>query len=213
MAAIGERRQLDGFPDYCCDIQTELYKRRPDRFGKLLKLHGSLNWLYCPGCQRLEVAVSRSGKDFTKALEELYSQQETRGDDLYQRYTCHGSPCRECGVFVRPVMITPTQKKDYRNPHIATVWYEADRMLRHATSAIFVGYSLPDDDVEVAYLMKRSLAHLAPQMITVVEYDDPPHPLRDNPVGQRYRSLFGDEIDWQPEGFLAWVQREEQAKV
>jgi hypothetical protein len=53
---------------------------------------------------------------------------------------------------VRPVMITPTQKKDYRNPHIAQVWYRAEELLRSASEVVFVGYSMPSDDVEVVYL-------------------------------------------------------------
>ncbi len=68
-------------------------------------------------------------------------------------------------------MIAPTHFKDYRNPHLAQVWYEAERVLREANKVIFIGYSLPDDDVEVVYLLKRSLAHLEPECITVVEFD------------------------------------------
>src|SRR5581483_7144012 len=43
--------------DYACDVRNEAYRiRKP--YGKLLKLHGSLNWLFCPGCQMLQVAMS-----------------------------------------------------------------------------------------------------------------------------------------------------------
>ena len=43
----------DGYhlPDYGCDIATDIYNARP-HFGVLLKIHGSLNWSYCPGCGR-----------------------------------------------------------------------------------------------------------------------------------------------------------------
>ena len=36
--------------------------------------------------------------------------------------------------------------------------------------AIFIGYSMPEDDVEVIYLFKRGLAKLMPRAITIVEY-------------------------------------------
>jgi len=46
-----------GFPDYGCDLATAFYRDRP-KFGTLLIIHGSFNWLYCPGCHRLELGVS-----------------------------------------------------------------------------------------------------------------------------------------------------------
>jgi ferredoxin len=103
-------RSQGTFPDYGCEIQTETY-RNFQKFGKLFKLHGSLNWLYCPNCNRLDVAVSRSGKSFSKALEQLYMSEGGETNDLDHRYSCHGSPCKACGTFVRPVMITPTSRR------------------------------------------------------------------------------------------------------
>lgn len=203
------RRSGDRFPEYCCDIQTETY-RQWGKWGRLLKLHGSLNWLYCPNCNRLDVAVSRAGWGFSKALEQLYMTEGGAANDLDARYTCHGSPCRTCGTFVRPVMITPTQKKDYRNPHIAQVWYKAEELLRSATSVVFVGYSMPADDVEVVYLLKRGLEHLPAQEITVVEYDQQNRGVGDHEVGQRYRSVFGEGVQWHTCGFAGWL--EERAK-
>lgn len=69
---------------------------------------------------------------------------------------------------MRPVMITPTQREDYRNPHITQVWYKAEELLRSASTALFIGYSMPAADVEVIYLFKRGLEHLPAQAITVV---------------------------------------------
>jgi hypothetical protein len=108
-------------------------------------------------------------------------------------------------------LITPTYRKDYRNPHVARIWYEAERALQRANRVIFVGYSLPDDDVEVIHLLKRGLGTLSPQplpaeQITVVEKDDQHRPLQLHPVGQRYRALFGDGIDFRTEGFGSWLQ-------
>jgi hypothetical protein len=195
------------FPDYCCDIQTTVYRDRP-KSGTLLKLHGSLNWLYCPNCHRLDVAVSRSGI-FSKALEELFIADGGINNDLDHRYTCRGSGCPNCGTFVRPVMITPTQKKDYRNPHIGRIWLKAEEMLREATSVVFVGYSMPPDDVEVVYLFKRALEHLPAQEITVVEFDDQNRKVEDHEVGQRYQSVFGPGIQWHTCGFSGWVQEQQ----
>jgi hypothetical protein len=136
-------------------------------------------------------------------LDELFHET----DEIEGRYEPYGVQCRDsrnCRGHVRPILITPTHRKDYRNPHIARIWYEADRMLRHADKVVFIGYSLPDDDVEVIYLFKQALAHLDASRVTVVEtvaMDD-----RTNQVGERYRALFGDSLDWRSEGFAGWLQ-------
>lgn len=69
----------------------------------------------------------------------------------------------------------------------------------------FIGYSLPDDDVHITYLLKRSLAHLSASTMTVVEIDKCKRGLKENPVGSRYRILFSEDIDWHPEGMAEWL--------
>lgn len=202
----GEKTGHVGVPDYGCDVATPAYRSLP-RSGKLFKLHGSLNWLYCPGCHRLDVGVSEAGRMF-KVLDTLYQEEYNRLED---RYSCMGAACRECGANVRPVMVTPTYLKDYRNPHISRTWYEAERTLRRADRVIFVGYSLPEDDLAVTYLLKRGLSHLHGSAVTVVEFDPAGRGLRDHPVGARYRTLFGDALDWRTEGFGEWVDAHEAA--
>jgi len=189
----------DCLPDYGCDITTERYWQLPHR-GTLFKIHGSLNWSYCPACYRLDLGVTESGRTH-KMLEELYQI-----NPLEPRYSCHGFPCPGCETPVEPVLITPTQLKDYRNPHVQRVWTLADQALRRAERVIIVGYSLPDDDLDVIYLLKRSLGQLVrkkPRKITVVEYtdDDSLQAIDEHPVGRRYRTIFGPDIDWRTDGF------------
>lgn len=186
-------------PEYGCDITTERYNTQP-HLGLLLKIHGSLNWSYCPGCDRLDLGVSQSGSTY-KMLDELYQV-----NPLEDRYSCHGFPCPVCATFVEPVLITPTQLKDYRNPHVTKVWTLAEQTLRNAERVIIVGYSLPDDDLDVIYLLKRGLGQLAnraPQNIAVIEKtnDQTMREISQHPVGRRYRSIFGPHIDWRTDGF------------
>ena len=69
--AVSERRLPEGsFPDYRCDISSDFYHNEPTRFGTLLKLHGSLNWLYCRTCHRLEIGASESRR-YLKVLQRL----------------------------------------------------------------------------------------------------------------------------------------------
>ena len=192
-------------PEYGCDITTDRYKAQP-HMGNLLKIHGSLNWSYCPGCDRLDLGVSESGSTY-KMLDELYQV-----NPLEKRYSCHGFSCTSCSTFVEPILITPTQLKDYRNPHVTKVWTLAEQALRNADRAIIVGYSLPDDDLDVIYLLKRGLGQLAnrsPEKITVVERatDDAMGTIAKHSVGRRYRSIFGPNIDWRIDGFEGLIAR------
>jgi hypothetical protein len=205
MVKLAENEGQAAFPDYGFDISTGFYRER-SKFGRLLKLHGSLNWMYCPNCFRVDLGLSESGRYTAKVLDELYNVG-VQTDTLEHRYTCHGSPCSRCNAFVEPMLISPSFQKDYRNPHTVQIWREADAMLRQAKRVIFVGYSLPEDDIHVQYLLKRAAGHLSPHQVTVVEFD-PEHsrPPFEHPVGRRYIWLFGDGIDWHPEGFANWLQ-------
>jgi NAD-dependent SIR2 family protein deacetylase len=199
MMFLSESRLPEGgLPAYHCAISSDFYRNEAAHFGVLLKLHGSLNWLYCKTCHRLEIGASESRK-YLKVLSRLV------GPSLEQSYMTDSGACPTCQRKLRPLLIAPTHLKDYRNPHLAQVWYEAERALRETARVVFIGYSLPEDDVEVIYMLKRSMAHLPPGQITVVGYD-PTMPLLDaHPVGRRYRTLFGDGIDWHPEGLDAWL--------
>ncbi len=201
MCEVAQRHSSKAAPDYGCDIRTEAYATK-ERYGKLLKLHGSLNWMFCPGCQRLDLGMSASGKTIADSslLEELYNFKPLDRHFLCSEDSCDECQCKFCGAPLRAVMITPSFAKDYRNPHIQRVWYEAEWMLRESTRAYIIGYSLPNDDLEVIHLLRRGLEHLAPEHITVVAQSP------DDSTWRRYRSLFGPQIHFETNGFEAWSE-------
>ena len=192
-AMIRSQGAAVSFPDYGCNIRMP---EGQDTFGRLLKLHGSLNWLYCPACQRLELLVNRARKRTEPTPARMYDVMRVLG----KRVTC-----TNCGSLSHPVLVTPTHMKDYRNPHITSVWYEAHQMLRNVDHVVFVGYSLPENDVEVIYLLKRGLRQVKPENMTVIEKDDQRRDLSDHPVGRRYRAIFGDGIKWHMDGLEEWL--------
>jgi len=187
-------------PNYHCGIANISQIGPEQRFGTLLKLHGSLNWLLCKTCLRLELGVTDSIRYQTVL-------QKVVGPDLRSTFQADGAHCPVCQSKLRPLLVAPSHLKDYRNPHLAQVWYEAQRVMRQAKRVIFVGYSMPDDDVEVVYLVKRSLADIRdPKQITVVEYckENPAIAAGEHPVGRRYQTLFG-KIDWHAGGLDHWL--------
>jgi hypothetical protein len=205
-------------PDYGVDISTPQYLRVKSRgiYGHLFKIHGSLNFLYCEKCSRLDLFVSEglNGLHTSKALDELYHEAP-----FNDAYSCKGTHCRnhpKCDGFVSPILITPTFIKDYQNPHVNKVWREAEAAMKNADKAIIIGYSLPTDDIEIAMLFKRGLSHLDRKQITIVEYVDKDiekslkkrMPLEQHPTGQRFRSVLGPGLDWHTTGFEGWLSEQ-----
>lgn len=192
-------------PDYHIDAVTPEYQRK-QKVGALLKIHGSLNWLFDPVSYDVEIGLSPTGYAFKSALGSVEQATDLPRVDadlfLMKKSAIHDRRGDSPSQGLRPVLITPTMLKDYRNPHIARVWYEAERKLRTADRAVFIGYSLPADDLQVVYLLKRGLAHLPPDRITVVEYEGAG---RDHFVRRNYAAVFGRDIDWQPKGFEGWL--------
>jgi hypothetical protein len=131
MFLLGEAHQGQ-LPDYGVKFSTQRYTdlcRRRGTFGLLLKIHGSLNWLFCEKCKRLDLFVSQ-GMHTGKALDELYNSVPF--DDAY---SCRGTPCRnrpDCDGFVSPILITPTYVKDYKNKYINRVWEKAESAMKKA---------------------------------------------------------------------------------
>lgn len=56
----------------------------------------------------------------------------------------------------RVALIPPTWRKDFSRP-LRGVWIEAIRALKNATRIIFLGFSFPDTDVHIKYLLAAGL--------------------------------------------------------
>lgn len=173
--------------DYGIDFRNfgdDWSRPRLDASIFLFKLHGSLNWLFCPTCNSIKITP------YTKGVMKIWSEFEV----------CEGDDCRQ-----RPLIIPPTYQKVYSNAHLSQVWLRAEHLLRRASSVVFVGYSLPESDVHIKYLLKKSLfkanCHKSKCKITVI---DKKGKSSDSEEAIRYRRLFGD-IDYQPIGFEAFA--------
>jgi hypothetical protein len=125
------------FPDYGFFLAKE--KQRLEFKGKavpLYKLHGSLNWLFCPVC----CSIHHLG---TEKID--YRLAEEPG------FICDTRGCIEYQV---PVLIPPTYLKDISNPFLLGTWNRAQSVLKSVKRIYFCGYSLPDADFQVKYLLK-----------------------------------------------------------
>lgn len=109
-------------------------KPRPEKSISLYKLHGSLNWLYCPTCISLKLTPKE------KSVPKLVFKSEE---------------CK-CGSEMIPIIIPPTFFKVMSNFYLQQIWYKSEIALRQAKKIIFCGYSFSDADIHVKYLLKRA---------------------------------------------------------
>ncbi len=160
---------------------------RQDMYVKLYKLHGSLNWLYCPACRAVD--LTRGGKGAVY----IFQNKEIAN-------------CPVCQVRYDPMIITPTYLKNYDNHYIGRVWVAAEESLQQADEIVFIGYSLPDADIVLRTMFARSVyrnrtLNAQSPRITVVDYNEQ----QENPTRDRYERLFGS-INYTNEGFKHYVQ-------
>jgi SIR2-like domain len=120
------------------DWRTVPYELPSQSAPVLYKLHGSLNWVYCPSCQQLDVTVRAKGA-------------------LYVLEAARNFSCKECGTRYSPFVIAPTLLKTYHNSLLAQIWRHTEERISKADDIVFVGYSMPDADVQLRGMLTRAV--------------------------------------------------------
>lgn len=134
---------LDLFPGKKVDYGVDFVNYKENSFEppdldsiKFFKLHGSLNWLYCPTCNNLRITP------YEKGVYELMI------DPIK-------SLCDNCETVYSPIIVPPTFYKDLSKVFLNEVWNKAENELLEVEHLIFCGYSFPDADIHIKYLIKR----------------------------------------------------------
>ena len=177
---------LDLYPrwdvDYCLNlrnytIDNDFNKPRKGYEIKLLKLHGSLNWMFCPVCN--SVRLNTGGKIADKIIERRIK-------------------CEVDHAIQRPLLIPPTWLKIYDSIHLSKIWFEAENLLRKADRVFFIGCSFAESDFHVRYLAIKSLyrKRQAPEIVVVTRETN----VEGSELDLRYKRNFGS-IKLLPIGF------------
>ncbi len=121
---------------------------------RLYKLHGSTNWLRCGLCDRLYVNPQVDIAVFA------YARKPDPNN------SCH---CGHSNLQVQ--IVSPSFVRDMRDPNLVAVWRGALEWLREAEDWIIIGYSFPDEDMNIRGLFTRALAsRKTPPKVTVVQH-------------------------------------------
>jgi hypothetical protein len=130
-----DERGADGF-DYSVPFVNQNQPAGRRRPTPLFKLHGSLNWLYCSTCRDLQVTPHEKGV-------------------MRLKWEPEKAVCQRCENPRSPIVIPPTFFKVLSNLLLRNIWDEAERECLSARRLVFCGYSFPDADIHVRYLLKR----------------------------------------------------------
>jgi hypothetical protein len=144
----------------------------------LLKLHGSLNWLRCELCGHVTMNVS----------------QRIASLDNWESRSPRGYNVCWCGGLLRSILVTPSVVRDVRDANLLGIWGAALEDLRLADEWVFVGYSLPAEDIAIRSLLLRAWhARRRKQLrVRVIQLERPKCSACDIPseTFQRYRLFF-----------------------
>ncbi len=190
---IDKSHYLKAVVDYCCHISSfdkndERIKPGLEVLGrgdfnvKVLKLHGSLNWLQCQRCQRLYV----DGYDKIAVNQYLHHEFCRHCNENFDNdFNCESHR-------LSPNLIMPTFLKNLSNPQYKLIWQNAGIELSEASKIVFIGYSLPYADFEMRQLLSRMVRSDAE--VEVVGYSNDPACKEAQEFEKRYRVFFGDRI-------------------
>jgi hypothetical protein len=109
---------------------------REQESGFYIKLHGSIDWLYCPNfrCEnasRYHIDSGRAG----------------------------GGPCRRCGTLLKTFIVPPVATKVIEHEgKLAFLWNLALRAFANAGRIVVIGVSFAPSDYELRWLLRQGTA-------------------------------------------------------
>jgi hypothetical protein len=190
--ALTEERDEGSHLDYGVDFRNfdrpyDWSRPRLDGSVRLFKPHGSLNWLFCPTCNELEITPKEKGV-VTRLISDF-------ADKI----------CPDCESVYAPLIVPPTFYKDMNNTFLSTIWNRTDIALRKVNHIVFCGYSFPDADIHIKYLLKRAQTNRdTPVRFTVVNHYPGKDPKEAAQEKARYERFLGP-VDYTPLSFGDFV--------
>ncbi len=184
--ALTEERSRGGDIDLDYGIEFRNFERpndwrRPTLENRiqLFKPHGSLNWLFCRTCNALEITPTEKG-----VVTRLISQFDN-------------ASCEHCASVYSPLIVPPTFYKDMNNVFLSTIWNRTDVALQKVNHIVFCGYSFPDADIHIKYLLKRAQTNRqTPMKYTVINHFEGKNKEECKQEEYRYKRFLGPEVTY-----------------
>jgi NAD-dependent SIR2 family protein deacetylase len=123
---------------------------------KVIKPHGSLNWLYCDNCR---ILINDNDESITLKQRAGFLENDLKLlNDItksnFVRELQNKLPCSDCGNEISSHIATFSYRKTFRANSFSSIWNETEKQLSESDRWVFIGYSLPDADYEFKHLLK-----------------------------------------------------------
>ncbi len=143
---------LSAYRDLSWDRTNAPYEKYQSK-GYYLKLHGSIDWLYCPN-------------EDCGSYSKVFPVKNFIGEEhLINEYKCS-----ECSSIMEHLIIPPILNKSYsRFPFIKKLWNIALEELRSADELVIWGYRLPPTDFYNKWLFRQKSDKL--KKVTIINPD------------------------------------------
>ncbi|MCX7923468.1 MAG: hypothetical protein N3B21_15885 [Clostridia bacterium] len=168
----------------------------PGKITKIMKIHGSSNWLYCDNCRALFYDLyndipfhEKAG--FQSTDTELFDELKAISNKEDLMGSCR---CSICNNGISSHIATFRYRKSFRANSFPNVWKEAEDELTNSDKWVFIGYSLPEADYEFKHLLKLAelkLQHVKPENLSI-------HVILLNAQEAilQYKKFFGDRLTY-----------------
>jgi len=130
--------ELSAYRDFTWDRTGAPYEKYHSK-GYYLKLHGSIDWLYCPN-------------EDCGSYSKVFPVKNIIGEE----YFIADYKCSECSSRMKHLIIPPVLNKNYSNfPFIKKLWNIALEELKSADELVIWGYRLPPTDFYNMWLFRQ----------------------------------------------------------
>lgn len=199
---VALRQRIDRI-DYGCNASDAVFSKgevslRPAappgaKTLRLLKPHGSINWLYCDACRELFWVKPDQTEGVARTLFQARDWNAMPNLDpameIPKSYEPHCPHCTAQALGTRIATFSFRKALDF--PMHAATWRTAESHLKDAPRWVFFGYSMPAADFEFKHLLKRiQLTERIKPKITVITGGGT-RAAEDTLV--RYRKFFGND--------------------
>ncbi len=182
---------LDGW--IRCINEYKLGSHEAPTLGGYAKLHGSLDLFFC---------LNRSCAAYRSPLANLRPKLRRRegGFEMFGLPGDKHGPCNKCGVPLTELLMppgknkTPQESSFLEHVHRLALYY-----LQHSSTWIFVGYSVPSYDIDVAHLLRQAITSMAIERSIFVVAPDAPS------IAARLSKILGVQVGATAETFTSFV--------
>ena len=102
--------------------------------------------------------------------------------------------CEICSGSLTYIIIPPTFFKVMSNHYLRQVWFDAEKSLGNIKKIYFCGYSFPDADIHIKYLLKRIELSLQNDLeIYIINWHDNKIEYQAELEKERYLRFFKDK--------------------